>query len=457
MEPAIKRLLQKIQSSESGLSVSEIQAANPDTSRRTTQRYLAHLVKGGEIVAEGKGPSRRYKAASAQSERLITGSVFVASGDEFPKAIPLSADSKDILKYIEQPLEARSPVGYQNDFLSSYEPNKTRYLSESLCRQLHKIGQTADAGQPAGTYSRAILNRLLIDLSWASSHLEGNTYSRLDTRELIEHGKAAAGKAALETQMILNHKSAIELLVDNIESTEFNRFTIMNLHSALAENLLQNPSDEGRVRLHAVDISRSVYRPLSTPQQIDSELDILLKKANQVKDPFEQSFFIMVHLPYLQPFADINKRTSRLAANLPLFRANLCPLTFLDVPEQAYSRATLGVYEMTRVELLRDLYVWAYERSSQEYLAIRQELAEPDPLRLAWRELIKKTIREVVLNPKIESIQIIEQAVVSQVSENEQKAVTALIVEELRRLHEGVLARYGLRPSDYQKWRTAGE
>ena len=166
---------------------------------------------------------------------------------------------------------------------------------------------------------------------------------------------------------------------------------------------------------------------------------------------------MMVHIPYLQPFADINKRTSRLAANLPLFRANLCPLTFLDVPEQAYSRATLGVYEMTRVELLRDLYVWAYERSSQEYLAIRQELAEPDPLRLAWRELIKKTIREVVLNPQSESIRIIEQAVAETVSESEQEAITALIVQELRRLHEGVLARYRLRPSDYQKWRNANE
>ena len=116
-----------------------------------------------------------------------------------------------------------------------------------------------------------------------------------------------------------------------------------------------------------------------------------------------------------------------------------------------------GVYEMTRVELLRDLYVWAYERSSQEYLAIRQELAEPDPLRLSWRELIKKTIREVVLHPQEESIKIIEQAVVDGVVENEQEAVTALIAEELRRLHEGVLARYGLRPSDYQKWRSVSE
>ena len=455
MKSAFKLLLQKIHSSKSGLSIGELQAANPHKSRRTVQRYLSRLIESGEIIAAGKGPSRRYIAASAYAERLPTASAFLATNDEFPKAIPLSADSKDILKYIERPQEARSPVGYQHDFLNAYAPNKTRYLSESLCRQLHKIGQTADAGQPAGTYSRAILNRLLIDLSWASSHLEGNTYSRLDTRDLIEHGKSANGKAALETQMILNHKSAIELLVENIESAEFNRFTIMNLHSALSENLLQNPSDEGRVRQHAVDISRSVYRPLSNSQQIESELDILLDKANQIQNPFEQSLFMMVHLPYLQPFADINKRTSRLAANLPLFRANLCPLTFLDVPEQSYTSATLGIYEMTRVELLRDLYVWAYERSAQEYLAIRQELAEPDPLRLSWRELIKITIRKVVLNPKEESIQIIEQNVAETVAESEQEAVIALIVEELRRLHEGVLARYGLRQSDYQKWRSA--
>ncbi|KPA98909.1 Fic family protein [Pseudomonas asplenii] len=316
------------------------------------------------------------------------------------------------------------------------------------------MGKTADLNEPAGTYSRAILNRLLIDLSWASSHLEGNTYSRLDTRELIEHGKTAQGKAAIETQMILNHKTAIELLVANIDSAEFNRYTVMNLHSALAENLLPNPSDEGRVRQHAVDIGQSVYRPLSTPQQIEDALDVLLSKANQIHDPFEQSFFIMVHLPYLQPFADINKRTSRLAANLPLFRANLCPLTFLDVPEQAYSRATLGVYEMTRVELLRDLYVWAYERSTQEYLAIKQDLAEPDPLRLAWRDLIKQAIRDVIQQPELDPLSVIQQVVSDSVPEAERPDVRALLIEELRRLHEGMLARYGLRPSEYAAWKA---
>ena len=443
-------LLNSIRTSENGLTLAELLAAHADVARRTAQRVIAKLIDSGQVAAQGEGRARRYFRAEAQP----SSTVLASSVDSFPSFIPLSADSQDILAYIDQPPEARKPVGYQRDFLDAYHPNETWYLSESLRRQLHKMGRTADVNKAAGTYSRAMLNRLLIDLSWASSHLEGNTYSRLDTRELIEHGKAARGKATIETQMILNHKTAIELLVENIDSAKFNRYTLMNLHSALAENLLPNPADEGRIRQHAVDIGKSIYRPLSTPQQIEDALELLLGKANQIEDPFEQSFFIMVHLPYLQPFADINKRTSRLAANLPLFRANLCPLTFLDVPEQAYSRATLGVYEMTRVELLRDLYIWAYERSTQEYLAIKQDLSEPDPLRLAWRDFIKQTIREVITHPELEPLSRIQRAVAEQIPEEEQAGVHALTIEELRRLHEGVLARYGLRPSEYTAWKA---
>jgi hypothetical protein len=443
-------LLNSIQMSDTGLRLAELLIQHPDIARRTAQRSIAQMIAQGQVTAVGEGRARRYLSAGNRTDT----SVHNAGTDTFPSFIPLSADSQDILAYVDQPVEARKPVGYQREFLDAYRPNETWYLSESLRRQLRKMGRTADVEAPAGTYSRAILNRLLIDLSWASSHLEGNTYSRLDTRELIEHGKAARGKAAIETQMILNHKTAIELLVENINEAEFNRYTLMNLHSALAENLLPNPADEGRVRQHAVDIGKSVYRPLSTAPQIEDALGTLLDKANQIGDPFEQSFFMMVHLPYLQPFADINKRTSRLAANLPLFRVNLCPLTFLDVPEQAYSRATLGVYELTRVELLRDLYVWAYERSTQEYLALKQNLAEPDPLRLAWRDLVKQTVREIVLHPEREPLASIQQSVARHVREHEQPSVQALIVEELKRLHEGVLARYGLRPSEYEAWKA---
>ena len=448
--PSRADLLKSIQTSAGGLTLAELLALHPEVARRTAQRWVRQLVDERAIAGTGEGRARRYLAANR------TTTVAAATGhDGFPDYIPLSADSRDILAYVDRPLEARKPVGYQRDFLDAYEPNASAYLSASLRRQLHKMGKTAEAEAPAGTYSRAILSRLLIDLSWASSHLEGNTYSRLDTLELIEHGKAAQGKAAIETQMILNHKTAIELLVENTDAVALDRYTLMNLHSALSENLLPNPADEGRIRQHAVDIGKSVYRPLSAPLQIDEALSVVLSKATRIADPFEQSFFMMVHLPYLQPFADINKRTSRLAANLPLFRANLCPLTFVDVPEQAYSRAVLGLYELARVELLRDVYVWAYERSTQDYMAIKQDLAEPDPTRLVYRDAIKQAIRDVVVRAGEDPLAVIQQNVATHVPRTDRDSVTALIVEELRRLHEGVLARYGLRPSQFLAWKAS--
>ncbi|PID45404.1 MAG: cell filamentation protein Fic [Proteobacteria bacterium] len=442
----VNELLHSIQNTTDSISLGELLDIYPDLKRRTAQRWLKQLLDDGKIVVEGQGPARAYREAQPKA--------FSQSVDQYPGYIPLSADSLDILNYIDQPLKARKPVGYDIGFLHDYQPNETYYLPETLRRQLYKMGDTQQTKLPVGTYGRAILNRLLIDLSWASSNLEGNTYSRLDTRELIESGQAASGKAAIETQMILNHKAAIELLVENAEEVSFNRFTLLNLHSLLAENLLPNPSDEGRVRQHTVEIGKSVFRPLSMPSQIDEALTILLDKVSQITDPFEQSFFVMVHIPYLQPFADINKRTSRIVANLPLIRENLCPLTFLDVPEQAYSRAILGVYELGRFELLRDLYVWAYERSTQEYLAIKQGLSEPDPLRLSYRNVIKQAIYDIVTQPDQEPLELIKSMTLEQVEVSDRGSVEALIIEELRRLHEGVLARYGLRPSEFERWKA---
>lgn len=431
------------------LSISEIITEHPQLIRRTVQRWLNQLIKEEQIFAVGQGRGRKYYGQIDKSANPIN-----TQSTDFPNHIPLTADSLDIVHYLAKPESARTPVGYQREFLDEYIPNQSYYLAEPIRRQLHRMGATHYAEQPAGTYGRDIYSRLLIDLSWASSHLEGNTYSRLDTVELIEHGRSAQGKDLLETQMILNHKSAIELLIDNADTVSFNRFTLLNLHSALAENLLPNPFDEGRIRTHIVQIGASVYRPMASYDALAIQLDLLLEKANQVTDPFEQSFFIMVHLPYLQPFADVNKRTSRLAANISLIKANLCPLTFLDVPEQAYSKAMLGVYEMNRVELLRDLYIWAYERSVKEYLAVKQELVQPDQLRMQHRDQVKKLVKEVVLSPQSSPLDVLENA---QIDEENRPAVTALVLEELRRIHEGVLVRYGLRPSQLEAWKEAQE
>lgn len=110
----------------------------------------------------------------------------------------------------------------------------------------------------------------------------------------------------LETQMILNHRAAIELLVDHADEIGFNRYTVLNLHALLAENLLADPQAGGRLRRMPVAIDGSVYHPLEVPQLIDECFDGILDAAAAITDPFEQAFFALVHLAYLQGFEDVN-------------------------------------------------------------------------------------------------------------------------------------------------------
>ena len=442
------QLLDCLRHAPEGLTLAELLEKNKDLTRRTAQRWIQALILEEQVIVSGQARNRRYYAAN-QSHKAQS-----QADKEGYTNIPLSANSQDILGYVNQPIEARKPVPYQREFLYRYEPNRTYYLTLSQRQQLAQMGRAQTHVAPAGTYGRAILDRLLIDLSWASSHLEGNTYTRLDTRNLIQQGQTAEGKAATETQMILNHKTAIELLVEHAETVQFDRYTLMNIHSALAENLLPNPADEGRIRQHEVQIAKSVFRPLSISAQISELFDVLLDKAARIKDPFEQSFFMMVQIPYLQAFADINKRTARMAANISLIQANLCPLTFLDVPENAYIPAMLGVYELTRIELLRDLYLWAYERSTQEYITIKRDIVEPDPLRLTHRDFIRTTLHTIVSQPTQEPLRLIARALEAYTAaETERTQIEGILIDELRRLHEGVLARYGLRLAEYQRWR----
>lgn len=260
----------------------------------------------------------------------------------------ISPAGLEVQGLVRRPIAWRDPVGYRRAFLDGYTPNVTGWLPTPTRERLHAMGRSPLGGQPAGTFARQILDRLLIDLSWASSRLEGNTYTRLDTENLIEFGRYAEGRDYREAQMILNHKAAIELLVEDAESIGFNRYTLQNLHTLLSEGLLADPGAGGRIRRIPVGVSGTVYEPTAIPQLIEDCFDVLLAKAAAIADPFEQSFFVMVQLPYLQPFEGVNKRVSRLAANIPLVKQNLVPLSFVDVPERTYVEGVLGVYENNR-------------------------------------------------------------------------------------------------------------
>ncbi|MGS2738935.1 Fic family protein [Sinomicrobium sp. M5D2P17] len=416
--------------------------------KRTLQRRLKELKDRNQIIISGEARARRYFPKEQQTEPQ----------NQLKDLIPLSPESKKILAFVSQSEAHRIPVGYNRDFLENYRPNVDSYLTSEDKKKLVKIGKTQGENQPAGTYAQQILNRLLIDLSWNSSRLEGNTYSLLDTELLIYEGKPAGDKSPKETQMILNHKDAIEFLVDTAEEIGFNRYTILNLHALLSNNLLPNPAASGRLREFGVGITNSVFTPLGIPQLISGFFDLILEKVRQIENPFEQAFFILVHFPYLQPFDDVNKRVSRLAANIPLNRHNLAPLSFIDVPETYYVKGILGIYEQNRVELFKDVFMWAYQRSAMRYAAIRQSLGEPDTFRLKYREEIRAIIVNIILTamPKEEaSIRIKSEA--KNLPPEDQARFAEAVETELISMHEGNFARYRITPSEFKKWKTIWE
>src|SRR5665647_2539456 len=190
---------------EAGLSAAELQRAckarGLEFDRRTLQRRLAQLIKTSRVIKQGRGRASRYRLAPHAFEGKFVLPPIQLVG-EMETYVPISAAGKEIRDYVRQPVQNRKPVGYNREFLEAYRPNETWYLTPEIRGHLHHIGRSPAAERPAGTYARDIMNRLLIDLSWASSRLEGNTYTRLDTQNLIEKGLAAEGKGQLEAQMI---------------------------------------------------------------------------------------------------------------------------------------------------------------------------------------------------------------------------------------------------------------
>jgi len=446
----LDEILLTLRSFSNGARLEELNdALSISIERRTLQRRLKKLKEDNLIYTEGGSHATRYfirETAAIQSK--------IASREDFSTTLPLSPEGKDVWALVSRPEAQRKPVGYERDFLENYRPNIDSYLSKKEKQKLAEWGNTRNEKQPAGTYAREILNRLLIDLSWNSSRLEGNTYSLLDTELLIHNGKTPANKSPMETQMILNHKEAIEFLVESSDEVGFNRYTFLNLHALLSNNLLPNPAASGRLRIFGVAITNSVFTPLGIPQLIEESFNRILEKSSQIENPFEQAFFVLVQLPYLQPFDDVNKQVSRLAANIPLNQHNLAPLSFIDVPEESYVKGMLGIYELNRMELFKDVFLWAYERSALRYAAIRQSLGEPDHFRMKFREEIRAIVSHIVSNAMDK--EAASQAIKSEVKklpEPVRSRFTEVVETELLGLHEGNFVRYRIKPSEFSVWK----
>ena len=452
LQAELNKIVETVGAHAGGLGVDALLTALGESlPRRTVQRRLAQLVDAQIIRTIGVGRATRYQRV-LQIPPANFAAEPVGEYQSNAPAIPMSPEGAEIRAYIRLPRQQRRPVGYKVEFLEAYQPNVTAYLPSKLREQLYELGRSTTTNAPAGTFVRDILSRLLIDLSWASSKLEGNTYTRLDTERLIEFGQSAEGKDAFETQMILNHKAAIEYLVYDPVRAALTPDTVIALHALLSDGLMPDPLTCGRIRHRAVDIGGSVYLPIALPQRLEELFGITVSIAAEIRDPFEQAFFLMVHLPYLQPFEDVNKRVSRLAANIPFIAHNLCPLSFVDVPQQAYVDGVLGVYELNRVDLLRDVFVWAYARSCQQYVAVKQHLVPPDTFRLRYRAALNEIVAAIIRNTEPATDAVVRARMPLAVLEVDRERFVALVLSEFKNLHAGNVVRFGLRSLEFAAW-----
>lgn len=403
-------------------------------SRPTINRYLARLTAAGRLVREGSGPSTRYRIPESATPATM--------GPSWSPA------ARRLREELTRPLASREPVPFRREFVDGYIPNETALLPPAIAESLFQDSR-AQGRLPAGTYARKVLEQLLIDLSWHSSRLEGNRMSLLDTRELFARGRSAANDA--DATMLLNHKDAIEFLVDAVPEQGITVPVVRNLHSVLMQGLLADPNAVGAIRRKIVSIDDSVYIPSQVPSLLEEMLGQVIEKSRLIRNPIEASFFLWVNIAYLQPFEDGNKRTSRLSANLPLLLANCAPLSFLDVSASDYAFAMLGVYERQNVAIACDLFEWTYRRSIIKYAAVRDAMGTPDPLRATYREQLGEAVRRVVTGEKLSSA-----IAALGLPMSDRQAFETLAREELRHLESYNCARYRLSIPRVEQWIQEG-
>lgn len=301
-------------------------------------RSMRQLVSDGVVDVSGSGRNTRYRINKSSEAYL---------------RMYLSTNPAD-----------RPVVAYNEQLLLQYEPNKTFMLSKEQRKSMADASMAVFENVSGDNY-RKILGALVIDLTHASSNLEGVDISWLDTKMLIETNQSPLGMSGKDRQVVLNHKEAISFMVNN--RLDINKRDILDIHSILIKDLLDEPGGEGKLRVRPVNFDGSQYIPIDNPFVLGEEFDVFIEKCSMIKDPFEQAFFATTLISYLQPFQDGNKRTSRLVSNIPLIKSNVAPLSYADFDRKDYILGLLAFYECGRHEILASSFTNAYIKTSSRY------------------------------------------------------------------------------------------
>ena len=303
-------------------------------SRFTVLRDLELLQELGIIKKEGKGRNTRY---------YLLNNNFFDIDDYFNKG----PDERDVklfnLDFLKKEIFTEKEYSYLNDINKKYRDsvskmNKTQFRKE--------------------------MERLTIELSWKSSQIEGNTYTLIDTEMLIKEMIEAVGKKKEEAIMILNHKDAIDYILENKDKfKKVNLFEIEKIHQLLTKGLGINYG----IRNNPVRIIGTRYLPPSNRSQIVESINLIIDKINKTKDSFSKALLSILMISYLQPFEDGNKRTSRILGNAILLANDICPLSYRSVNESDYKKGMILFYEQNYVKYFKELFVEQFKFAVDNY------------------------------------------------------------------------------------------
>ncbi|HEV7781164.1 MAG TPA: Fic family protein [Chitinophagaceae bacterium] len=316
---------------------------NSEVSYATVKRLLTKLEQDKLIISEGQGKATRY--SNSPTRRLQAPFDMEAY---FEKEID-QRDIKDGYNFEVIPMLAGI------DFFTVAEQKKLDGLQARFRSNISKLDET--------TYKKE-MERLVIDLSWKSSQIEGNTYSLLETERLLTEKETAAGKPQSDAVMLLNHKDAINFIVDHKDYVSpLSVRGIEDIHSILVKEL----GVDRNIRQRRVGISGTNYRPLDNEHQIREALEAMSELINGKPGVFEKALLTLVMLSYIQAFVDGNKRTARIISNAVLVAHDHCPVSFRTVDPVEYKKAMLVFYEQNNINPVKAMFIAQYQFAVDTY------------------------------------------------------------------------------------------
>lgn len=321
---------------ETGLNLTESPA--------TLKRMLASLVGKGEVVVVGQGRATRY-SISAQAQVTMKIDIETYFKKETDERVIQSGFNFSLINEILPKVE----------IFTSEEMERLNALQNQFKQNLQGISDTE---------YRKEMERLGIDLSWKSSQIEGNTYSLLETEKLLKEKQTASGKTKEEAVMLLNHKDALDFILDNPDYLKkLSVRKIEDIHSLLVKEL---EVDKG-IRKRRVGITGTNYRPLDNEFQIREALEDSCSLINAKENVFEKAVLALVLLSYIQAFADGNKRTARITSNAILIANNYCPISFRTVDSIDYKKAMLIFYEQNNISAFKQIFIEQFAFAVEQY------------------------------------------------------------------------------------------